>query len=149
MPKRPAAQETLALSLELLRRIPRRGGITATELREQLRHAGFEREPRTLQRLLKTLCECCDIECDDSSKPYHYRWKENAKILSAPRLSAQDALLKISRQQLKTKINDNLNIFKYENRDTKFTGNCRIQHWNCERSEKTICRSARPGIQYF
>lgn len=47
MPKRPAAQETLALSLELLRRIPRRGGVTATELREQLRHAGFEREPRT------------------------------------------------------------------------------------------------------
>ena len=101
MPKRPAAQETLALSLELLRRIPRRGGITATELREQLRHAGFEREPRTLQRLLKTLCECCDIECDDSSKPYRYRWRENAKILSAPRLSAQEALLlTLAEQQL-------------------------------------------------
>lgn len=101
MPKRPAAQETLALSLELLRRIPRRGGITATELREQLRHAGFEREPRTLQRLLKTLCECCDIECDASSKPYRYRWKENARGLSMPGLCAQDALLlTLAEQQL-------------------------------------------------
>jgi predicted DNA-binding transcriptional regulator YafY len=103
MPKRPAAQETLALSLELLRRIPRRGGVTATQLREQLQHAGFEREPRTLQRLLKTLCECCDIECDASSKPYRYRWKENAKSLSMPGLSAQDALLlTLAEQQLRS-----------------------------------------------
>lgn len=103
MPKRPAAQETLALSLELLRRIPRRGGVTAIQLREQLRHAGFEREPRTLQRLLKMLCESCDIECDASSKPYRYRWKENAKSLSMPGLSAQDALLlTLAEQQLRS-----------------------------------------------
>lgn len=37
-----------------------RGTITATELRLQLRDAGFEREPRTIQRLLETLFEFYD-----------------------------------------------------------------------------------------
>lgn len=97
MPKRPDSLETLQLSLELLRRIPKRGTITATELRRQLKDAGFEREPRTIQRLLETLTDSdtstYDIERDDSSKPYRYRWKENAKGLSLPSLSTQESLL--------------------------------------------------------
>lgn len=101
MPKRPAAQETLALSLELLRRIPQRGGITASELHTQLREAGFEREPRTIQRLLKMLCDHCDIERDDNSKPYRYSTKEGAKGFSAQSLSPQESLLlTLAEQQL-------------------------------------------------
>lgn len=101
MHKRPDSLETLKLALELLRRIPKGRTITATELRLQLRDAGFEREPRTIQRLLETLTEFYDIERDDSSKPYRYRWKENAKGLSLPGLSTQESLLlTLAEQQL-------------------------------------------------
>ena len=105
MPKRPDSLETLQLCLELLRRIPRNGTATATELRLQLRDAGFEREPRTIQRLLGTLTDpdstFYGIERDDSSKPYRYRWKENAKGLSLPGLSTQESLLlTLAEQQL-------------------------------------------------
>lgn len=97
MPVRPNSLETLQLSLELLRRIPKRGTVTATELRLQLKDAGFDREPRTIQRLLETLCDPDatfeGIERDASSKPFRYRWKENAKSFSLPGLSSQEALL--------------------------------------------------------
>ena len=101
MPKRPDPQETLQLALELLRRIPKGRTITATELRLQLQDAGFEREPRTIQRLLETLTEIYDIDRDDSTKPYLYSWKENAKGLSLPGLSTQESLLlTLAEQQL-------------------------------------------------
>lgn len=101
MSKRPDSLETLQLALELLRRIPKGRTITATELRLQLRDAGFEREPRTIQRLLETLTEFYDIERDDSTKPYLYSWKENAKGLSLPGLSTQESLLlTLAEQQL-------------------------------------------------
>ena len=102
MPKRPDSLETLQLALELLRRIPKGRTITATELRLQLQDAGFEREPRTIQRLLETLTEFYDIERDDSTKPYLYSWKENTKGLSLPGLSTQESLLlTLAEQQLK------------------------------------------------
>ena len=105
MPKRPDSLETLQLSLELLRRIPKRSTITATELRLQLKDAGFEREPRTIQRMLETLSDpdstFYGIERDDSTKPYRYRWKENAKGLTLPGLSTQESLLlTLAEQQL-------------------------------------------------
>lgn len=93
MPKRPDSLETLQLAIELLKRIPKKQTITATELRLQLLEAGFEREPRTIQRMLETLSEFYDIERDDRTKPYLYRWKENAKGLSLPSLSTQESLL--------------------------------------------------------
>ena len=103
MPKRPDSLKTLKLALELLRRIPKGRTITAPELRQQLidADAKFEREPRTIQRLLETLSEFYDIERDDSSKPYRYCWKENAKGLSLPGLSTQESLLlTLAEQQL-------------------------------------------------
>ncbi len=101
MPKRPDSLETLQLSLELLRRIPRRGSITAPELRQQLLDAGYEREPRTIQRLLETLSEHFELDRDDSTKPYRYRWKDNAQGLSLPGLSAHESLLlTLAQQQL-------------------------------------------------
>ena len=101
MAKRPDSLETLQLSHELLRRIPKGRTITAPELHQQLMEAGYEREMRTIQRQLETLSEFYDIERDDSSKPYRYRWKENAKGLSLPGLSAQESLLlTLAEQQL-------------------------------------------------
>ena len=76
MAKRPDSLETLQLSHELLRRIPKGRTITAPELHQQLMEAGYEREMRTIQRQLETLSEFYDIERDDSSKPYRYRWTQ-------------------------------------------------------------------------
>lgn len=101
MPKRPAALQTLQLSLELLRRIPRCGSVTVTELHQQLSGAGFERETRTLQRQLQMLSTFGYIECDDNSKPYRYSAKEGAKSFSAQGLSPQESLLlTLAEQQL-------------------------------------------------
>ena len=95
MSTRPNPMQTLQLSIQLLRHIPKRGTVTAKELRQQLAAAGFEREPRTIQRLLEALCDAdlFGIERDMGSKPYHYRWKENAKGLSLGGLSTQESLL--------------------------------------------------------
>lgn len=103
MKEKDDALTTLKLSLELLKRIPKGRTITTPELRQQLIDANseFERAPRTIQRLLQTLSRFYDIECDDSSKPYRYCWKENAKGLSLPGLSTQESLLlTLAEQQL-------------------------------------------------
>lgn len=99
MPKRPDSLETLQLSHELLRRIPKDRTITAPELREQLADAGFERDMRTIQRQLETLFEFFDIDRDDSTKPYRYSWKPCAKGLSLPCLSTQESLLLMLAEQ--------------------------------------------------
>ena len=99
MPRRPDSLETLQLALELLRRIPKGRTVTASELHQQLADAGYERDMRTVQRLLETLSEVYEIERDDSSKPYRYRWKEFAKGLSLPSLSAQESLLLMLAEQ--------------------------------------------------
>ena len=99
MSKRPDSMETLQISLELLKRIPKGRTITATELRDQLAEAGFERDMRTIQRQLETLSEFYDLDRDDSTKPYRYCWKERAKGLSLPSLSTQESLLLMLAEQ--------------------------------------------------
>lgn len=93
MSKHPGFMETIQLSHELLRRIPKGRTITAPELHQQLADAGFERNMRTIQRQLEILSEIYDIDRDDSAKPYHYCWKERTHGLSLPSLSAQESLL--------------------------------------------------------
>lgn len=93
MPKRPDNLETVLLALELLRRIPRRGKVSAAELHAQITAAGLRRNLRTVQRQLEVLSAHFAIERDDSGKPYGYRWKEQAPGLSLPALTEQEALL--------------------------------------------------------
>lgn len=103
MSKRPSSHDTLQLSIELLHSIPKRGTITATELQKKLANDGFAREPRTIQRLLESLCDTDQygIERDMSSKPYRYRWKESARGLTIGSLSPQECLLlTLAEQQL-------------------------------------------------
>ncbi len=103
MTKRTDGLESLQMALELVRRIPKGRSITASELQQQLADAGFERELRTIQRQLESLSEYFDLERDDSSKPYRYSWKEQAKGLSLPNLSAQESLLlTLAEQQLRS-----------------------------------------------
>lgn len=103
MPRRPNSLETLQISLELLRRIPKGRTVTASDLREQLAEAGFERDMRSIQRQLEVLSEYYDLDRDESTKPYRYSWKPYAKGLSLPSLSTQESLLLIlAEQHLKT-----------------------------------------------
>ncbi len=93
MPKRPDTIETVVLAIELLRRIPRGRKITASELHEQLKHAGVERDLRTIQRQLEMLSSHFEIERDDRTKPYGYRWLEKSRGLMLTSLTPQESLL--------------------------------------------------------
>lgn len=93
MAKRSDTLETVLLAVELLRRIPRGRKVTASELHRQLKDAGIERDLRTIQRQLEMLSEHFEIERDDRSKPYGYRWLEQAKALAVPNLTPQESLL--------------------------------------------------------
>jgi len=93
MAKRPDTLETVLLAIELLRRIPRKGKVTAGELHDQLKGAGIERELRTIQRQLEVLSEHFEIERDERSKPYGYRWLEQSSGLAVNSLSPQESLL--------------------------------------------------------
>jgi predicted DNA-binding transcriptional regulator YafY len=93
MAKRSDTLETVLLAVELLRRIPRGRKVTASELHSQLKDAGIDRDLRTIQRQMEMLSEHFEIERDDRSKPYGYRWLEQAKALAVPNLTPQESLL--------------------------------------------------------
>jgi len=99
MPRRPDNLETLHLSLELLKRIPRQRKIDSRDLQMQLKEAGYDRDMRTIQRQLESLCQHFDIERDDTSRPFGYRWKESAQGLSLPGLTEQESLLMLLAEQ--------------------------------------------------
>jgi predicted DNA-binding transcriptional regulator YafY len=109
MPKRPDTHETVLLALEILRRIPKGRKVTATEIHQQLLSAGIERDLRTVQRQLDMLSGHFDIERDERSKPYGYRWKSGAKGFSMPLLTEQESLLlTLAEQHLRSLLPSNL-----------------------------------------
>lgn len=110
MSNRPRDIDATLLQLEILRRIPKLPrSIDAKSLHEQLLEAGFERDLRSVQRILQTLCEHFDIECNMDSKPYSYAWKERSSGLALPILNEQQSLLlKLAEQQLKYLLPANL-----------------------------------------
>ncbi|NOH81484.1 WYL domain-containing protein [Vibrio sp. RE86] len=93
MTKRASTRESLVLAFELLKRIPRSRKVTASELHEELEHAGIARDIRTIQRNLEMLCEHFEIERDDRTKPYGYSLKQNIDGLALPTLTPQESLL--------------------------------------------------------
>lgn len=109
MPRRPDTHETVLLALELLKRIPRNRKVSAPELHAQLVDTPVARDLRTVQRQLEMLSEHFDIERDDRNKPYGYRWKEQARGLSLPALTAQESLLlSLAEQHLRNLLPANL-----------------------------------------
>lgn len=109
MPKRPDTLETVLLALEMLRRIPRGRKVSAPELHRQLADIGVERDLRTIQRQLDMLSEHFEIERDDRSKPYGYRWKDRAKGMSVPSLTEHESLLlTLAEQHLRNLLPANL-----------------------------------------
>lgn len=102
MGKRSDTLETTLLALELLNRIPRGQRTTAAQLHQQLRDAGIDRNKRSIERLLDMLSANFEIERDDRSKPYSYRWLDHARGLAAPRLTPKESLLlRLAEEQLK------------------------------------------------
>lgn len=102
MAQRSDTLETVLLAVELLRRIPRQRKTTASELHEQLKDAGIVRDLRTIQRQLEMLSQHFEIERDERSRPYGYRWLDEAKALVVPNLTAQESLLlRLAEEHLK------------------------------------------------
>ena len=85
--------DTALLLVEILKRIPRQRRVTAAELHKQLAAHGYDRSIRTIQRHLDTLSMAFGLERDERSKPFGYRWREQAPALSLPGLTAQESLL--------------------------------------------------------
>jgi len=109
MPARSNTMETVMLSLEILRRIPRTGKVSAPEIHKQLAEAGFKRELRTIQRQLDALSQYFGIERDERQKPYGYRWNEHAQGMAMPYLNEQESLLlTLAEQQLKYLLPQNI-----------------------------------------
>ena len=90
---RRAGAQTALLMLEILKRIPRNFSVTAEDLQQQLAAQGMERDLRSIQRHLQTLCEHFGIDCNKRSKPYSYRWKDAPKGIAMSILSPQESLL--------------------------------------------------------
>ena len=90
--RRDGAQTAL-LMLQILKRIPRNFSVTADDLQQQLAAQGMERDLRSIQRHLQTLCEHFGIDCNKRSKPYSYRWKDAPKGIAMSILSPQESLL--------------------------------------------------------
>ncbi|MAK55769.1 MAG: WYL domain-containing protein [Pusillimonas sp.] len=93
MTKKVETGNSIKLALELLKRIPRNRYVTAPELHKQLDAAGIVRTKRTIERQLESLVNEFDIERDDRSKPFGYRWKSQTRGLSLPMLNEQESLL--------------------------------------------------------
>lgn len=133
MAKRSDSQETVLLALELLRRIPRTRKVTASELHSQLKGAGIERDLRTIQRQLEMLSAHFQIERDDRSKPFGYRWLEQSSGLALPHLTPQESLLLgLAEQHLRYLLPTRLmksmeTFFDQARRDLVVDGNPRLE----------------------
>jgi predicted DNA-binding transcriptional regulator YafY len=90
---RPSNHETLLMTLAMLDMIPKVGKISASEMHARLLKMGYERDLRSIQRQLEVLSTQFAIERDDSSKPYGYKWRRDAKGISIPGLTLQESLL--------------------------------------------------------
>ena len=133
MTTRPKNLETLILTLELLKRIPRTGRTSAGELQAKLAAAGLKRDLRTIQRQLDMLTERFDIDRDTRDKPFGYRWKPNAGGFAIPALSRQESLLlMLAEQQLKTLLPTRVTksmdgFFAQARRDLSPNGSARLE----------------------
>lgn len=105
MGKRSDTLESALLAIEMLRRVPRGRKVTASELHQELKEAGFDRDLRTIQRQIEVLSEHFHLERDDRTKPYGYRWPEHAKGFSLPNLTPQESLLlRLAEEHLKNQL---------------------------------------------
>ena len=85
--------ETIIYGFELLRSIPRTGVTSASQVKEHLENAGYQKSLRSVQRQMDTLSKHFNIERNETSKPYGYRWSADSKGLSIPMLTEQESVM--------------------------------------------------------
>ncbi|MCW8869829.1 MAG: WYL domain-containing protein [Proteobacteria bacterium] len=91
MPKK-SNHDTLIRQWQLLKALPSGGsGISARQATEYLQDLGYQTDIRTTQRDLVKLRKVMDIECNDKSKPYGWRWQEGMGG-DIPAIDTSDAL---------------------------------------------------------
>lgn len=85
-------RNTLSRQWEILRLLPSGGvGITASELENKLTGLNFSVSKRTVERDLNELSRQFPLFCNDKSKPYGWRWMDNASF-DIPKLSISDCV---------------------------------------------------------
>lgn len=85
-------KNTLSRQWEILRLLPSVGaGITASELVKRLHGLDFDVSKRTVERDLIELSRQFPLLCNDKSKPYGWRWMDNASF-DIPNLSTGDCV---------------------------------------------------------
>ena len=73
------ARDTMIRHWELLKKLPTSGaGKTVSELTNDLNALSFKVSKRQVERDLKQLQSVMQIECNDKSKPYGWRWVKGA-----------------------------------------------------------------------
>lgn len=110
MGKRSDSMETLDFALAVVQRIPSNGFVSTSEIKKQLDAMGLKRDVRSVQRMLDGLhTRYPEIERDESSKPYGYRWSKGSKGLSIPNLSLEQSMvLQLAEQYLKNLLPANI-----------------------------------------
>ena len=101
-PARPAGgMSSVLIAVHVLAFLTPSRAVGTAEIHAHLAALGFERTRRSIQRLMDDLCATFDVECDDSGKPYGYRWKAHSRGLGLPALADREALvLLLAHQQL-------------------------------------------------
>lgn len=100
-------KDNFSFYFTLLKLIPYRSKIIASELYHSLRAQGFDKSLRTVQRVLKKLAEEYEIECDMCAQPYGYSRYSSSLPMSS--LSGSQAVfLKMAEKELADKVPSNL-----------------------------------------
>jgi len=87
-----STRRTLARQWELLKRLPGRGtGKTASDLVAELKDAGFDVSKRQVERDLWELLEAFNLECNDKSPPYGWKWPTGSSV-DLPGMTLAEAL---------------------------------------------------------
>lgn len=99
MGKKNDAFTTSITLLKIIKMIPKQGKISSKEVHERLLASGIQQDKRSTERQLKQVIEHFDIERDDRSKPYGYRWLPESQGFTLPQLTPQESLLLLLAEQ--------------------------------------------------
>jgi hypothetical protein len=91
------ARDTMIRHLELLKKLPTAGaGKTVSELTNDLNALSFKVSKRQVERDLKQLQSVMPIECNDTSKPYGWRWVKGSITSYSRNVFARSTVLAVS-----------------------------------------------------
>lgn len=106
MARTSTALQQAMLILEILKRLPQHGFVTAEELVHSLTASGFNVRLLTVQRALKALREDSSmcIECNDRSRPYGYKLSTTQNMALARPTPEQSLLLQLVQTHLRNQL---------------------------------------------